>query len=238
MTSSDQNQGGGPQDEILAGEYVLGVLSSSARRLVEQRMAQDARFAQIVQRWQADLSGFNSDYEEQVPPGALFAQIERRLFRQVEQRSGFAQLWHSAVFWRSLSFVTSAVALVAVVYSATSITGTPQATPLVAELSAPGSSVNLLASYDTASGRLRMTPVAAGRPEEKSLELWLVPESGNPQSLGVLQPGIDGEMVVPADMRGRIGEGSTLAVTLEPFGGSPTGQATGPIVASGSARRL
>jgi anti-sigma-K factor RskA len=45
-------------------------------------------------------------------------------------------------------------------------------------------------------------------------------------------------MLVPADMRGRIGEGSTLAVTLEPFGGSPTGQATGPIVASGSARRL
>jgi anti-sigma-K factor RskA len=237
MTSSDQNQGGGPQDEILAGEYVLGVLSSSARRLVEQRMAQDARFARIVQRWQADLSSFNSDYDEQIPPSALFAQIERRLFGQVEQRSRVG-LWHSAVFWRSLSFVTSAVAIVALIYSTTSIPGRQQATPLVAELSAPGGSINLLASYDMASGRLRMTPVAAGRPEEKSLELWLVPESGSPLSLGVLQPGIEGEMLVPADMRGRIGEGSTLAVTLEPFGGSPTGQATGPIVASGSARRL
>lgn len=238
MTPSDQNQGGRAQDEVLAGEYVLGVLSSSARRQVEQRMASDPRFSQIVERWQTDLATFNGDYEELAPPNSIFAKIERRLFGPVQSPVASRGLWHSAVFWRSLSFVTSAVAIGALVYTGMVTPGRQDGTPLVAELSAPGSPVALLASYDMASGRLKMVPVAAGRPDEKSLELWLVPDGGSALSLGVLQPGVSGEMLIPADMRSRISEGSTLAVTIEPFGGSPTGVATGPIVASGSARRF
>jgi len=34
-----------------------------------------------------------------------------------------------------------------------------------------------------------------------------------------------------------LADGATLAVSLEPFGGSPTGQATGPVIASGALRR-
>jgi anti-sigma-K factor RskA len=108
---------------------------------------------------------------------------------------------------------------------------------LVAELSAAGSQVNLLASYQADSGHLRIIPVAAGKPEEKSLQLWLVPGSGGPQSLGVFQPGEGGELVIPANLRSQIGEGATFAVSLEPFGGSSTGAPTGPVVASGAAHR-
>jgi anti-sigma-K factor RskA len=53
----------------------------------------------------------------------------------------------------------------------------------------------------------------------------------------VFPPDQTGELVIPVDMRGNIGEGTSLAVSLEPFGGSPTGQATGPIVASGTTHR-
>jgi anti-sigma-K factor RskA len=34
-------------------------------------------------------------------------------------------------------------------------------------------------------------------------------------------------------MRGRLKDGVTLAVSIEPFGGSPTGKPTGPVVAAG-----
>jgi anti-sigma-K factor RskA len=37
-------------------------------------------------------------------------------------------------------------------------------------------------------------------------------------------------------MRGNIKEGTTFAISVEPFGGSPTGQATGPVIAVGTAR--
>jgi anti-sigma-K factor RskA len=67
--------------------------------------------------------------------------------------------------------------------------------------------------------------VQAGR----SLELWAVPTSGAPRSLGVL-PGGSGTVA----LRGKVLAGAdTLAVTIEPAGGSPTGKPTGPIVYAG-----
>jgi len=48
---------------------------------------------------------------------------------------------------------------------------------------------------------------------------------------------MNGELLIPTDMRGQISDGATLAVSLEPFGGSPTHQPSGPVVASGSIHR-
>ncbi|MCQ1569168.1 anti-sigma factor [Neorhizobium galegae] len=237
MTSGEQSQGRRPQDEILAGEYVLGVLSLEARRVVEQRIANDRAFARIVERWQADLASFNDDYEDVAPNPAIFGRIETRLFGPARVARPSWGLWNSALFWRRLSFATTAVAVAAVVYASGVIRGPQGSAPLVAELSSTDSQINLLASYDAGNGRLRIVPVAAGGREEKSLELWLVPGSGNPRSLGVFEPDQAGELVIPADLRRNLTEGATLAVSLEPFGGSPTGVATGPVVASGAVRR-
>jgi anti-sigma-K factor RskA len=108
------------------------------------------------------------------------------------------------------------------------------AKPLMAELSGEGAAmVSLMARYDSQSGRLAVMPVAAGKSEEKSLELWIVDSGGKTRSLGVLPQTGEGEVIVPADMRASFGEGITLAVSLEPFGGSPTGVATGPVIAAG-----
>jgi anti-sigma-K factor RskA len=237
MTSGEQSQGRRPQDEILAGEYVLGVLSLEARQAVEQRMANDRAFARIVERWQADLASLNDDYEDVAPNPLVFGRIETRLFGPTRVAAPSWGLWNSALFWRWLSLGTSAVAVAALVYASGVVPRPQGSAPLVAELSSTDSQISLLASYDAGNGRVRIVPVAAGGREEKSLELWLVPGSGNPRSLGVFQPDRAGELVIPTDLRGNMTEGATLAVSLEPFGGSPTGQPTGPVVASGAARR-
>lgn len=230
--------GGGPEnDEILAGEYVLGVLSLEARHRVEARMASDQSFARLVARWQSNMASFNGDYQEQQPSTVVFQAIERRLFtesRNVEVKQG---LWDTVGFWRGLSFVTSAIAAVAVFYIATVQLRPTTTNRIVAELSAPDDPVALRVSFNPADGRLRIIPVA-DQSTEKSLQLWLVPGSGNPTSLGVFEPGTDGELMIPAELRSRIGQGATLAVSVEPFGGSPTGLPTGPVIASGSARNL
>ncbi|RUM02751.1 anti-sigma factor [Rhizobium chutanense] len=238
MTSPDKSKGDRSRDEVLAGEYVLGVLSLQDRRVVEERMRHDRPFAAIVSRWETNLSAFNDEYEAVAPSRETFKQIEARLFGDAGKSASFSQgLWNSAGFWRSLSFACIVVAVSAVIF-ASGVVPQPQGpAPLVASLSGQNNAINLLASYELQSGRLKIVPVAAGKPEEKSLELWLVPGSGVPKSLGVFQPGESGELVIPADLRSHLADGATLAVSLEPFGGSPTGQATGPVIASGPLRR-
>ncbi len=238
MTSPDQSKGGRSRDEVLAGEYVLGVLSFKDRRVVEERMRRDRQFAAIVSRWETNLSAFNDDYDVVSPGQETFKQIEARLFGEPEAVSVPSRgLWSSIVFWRCLALVSLLITAGALTIATVAVTPPQTPAPLVAELTAANSQVNLLASYERQSGRVRIVPVAIGKPQEKSLELWLVPATGSPRSLGVFPPDQTGELVIPVDMRGNIGEGTSLAVSLEPFGGSPTGQATGPIVASGTTHR-
>src|SRR3989442_2452755 len=60
----------------------------------------------------------------------------------------------------------------------------------------------------------------------RALELWALPGSGAPRSLGLISA--SGATVVK---KGKVLEGATgLAVSLEPAGGSPTGAPTGPVL--------
>ena len=68
----------------------------------------------------------------------------------------------------------------------------------------------------------------------KDYELWVLPLGKNPVSLGVLQA--DERIARPIDdMRAAlILPGTTLAVSLEPEGGSPMGTPTGPVLYTGT----
>lgn len=237
MTAPDDGKQGEGRDETIAGEYVLGLLSQSDRRKVEARIGTDTHFAALVAQWEANLSPLNDDYEQVAPPAGTFAAVENGLFgvASAPGRSGLrGGLWDSAAFWR-----WAALACLIVAVGAVLSTSLPQEAPqsgLVAELSGHGAAVDLLARYDGDSGRLRLTPVAAGQTEQKSLELWLVEGDAPPVSLGVLPQTGDGDVLVPPEIRTRLVAGAVLAVSVEPFGGSPTGTATGPVIASGSVR--
>jgi len=61
---------------------------------------------------------------------------------------------------------------------------------------------------------------------QRALELWAVPASGAPRSLGLISA-----TSATVLRRGRLLDGAAaLAVSLEPTGGSPTGAPTGPIL--------
>ena len=228
------------RDEIISGEYVLGVLSAEDRRRVEARMAVDRRFAQQVRRWQTNLSGFNDDYDEVRPPAHLYNRLERRLFMtDVEPSGTLSQIWGSVAFWRVLTVASLLVAATLGLYHGTGLLTQDNDRPLVAELTGPpNGSFNLIAAFDAESGRLSVVPVALKQPEPKSLEVWIIEDGKAPRSLGVLPDNGNGEIVVNADMRRLFAEGQTIAITVEPFGGAPEGKPTGPIIASGKTRFL
>lgn len=241
MTTPEQSEGDRSRDELLAGEYVLGVLSLADRERVAARIARDRAFAAIVARWQDNLASFNDDYDEVRPPPGVYSKIETRLFPHktfAQELVATGRWWNSLPLWRGVALGSLAVLITYVALDTGWIGGRPQSRPLVAELAGEGNSISLVAAYDVADGRLRVTPVAAGAADQHSLELWLVPGGDDPAiSLGVLPQTGEGTVEIPANLRPRLGEGVTLAVSLEPFGGSPTGKATGPVIAVGQTRR-
>ncbi|QLF69238.1 anti-sigma factor [Peteryoungia desertarenae] len=236
MATPDQSKGDRSRDEVLAGEYVLGVLGSDERKRVEARLRLDPSFAAIVRRWEENLSQFDHEYAEVKPPDALFAQIESRIFGDGAKSSlGFwASIWASVVFWRSIGLVSIASLAVFIgVNSAETLRPKPASPPLTADLASTDDAISLVARYEEATGKIFLTPIATGGMREKSLELWVVEGDQRPRSLGILPQTGQGEVDVPTDLRSTLKQGVVLAVSLEPFGGSPTGQATGPVIAAG-----
>ena len=53
-----------------------------------------------------------------------------------------------------------------------------------------------------------------------------------------IQPGQPIRLEIPSDLAGRVTPDATLAVSLEPPGGSPTGLPTGPVIAAGKLTNL
>ncbi|MCD2174449.1 anti-sigma factor [Rhizobium sp. C4] len=233
MTTPENKRSDRSRDEVLAGEYVLGVLPLPDRLRVEHRLRTDKAFQEIVARWQENLASFNDDYAAEAPPSWLYASVEKKLFNTAAADQPKGLIWSSLAFWRGLTLVTMSAAIFFAA-SAGGLFHKPAATaPLVATMGSANSSISLVTLFDRQTGRLKVTPVAAGAEKSKSLELWLIEGDSAPVPLGVFPDAGDGSIVIPPDMRNRLKDGVTLAVSLEPFGGSPTGKPTGPVVASG-----
>ncbi len=108
--------------------------------------------------------------------------------------------------------------------------------PLVASLTQSGDAPAFVAQYDPLKKAL-LIKTALEDTDEKVPEIWLIPAQGERKgevlSLGVMDEKAPDEVKITDDFVKLIGEGGTLAITMEPAGGSPTGVATGPVIALG-----
>ena len=89
-------------------------------------------------------------------------------------------------------------------------------------------------SIEAHENYLKIKPLSSAKIEQnRSLEMWVIPSDGKPVSLGVVPAGGDGEIRLSRAQKALIGESITLAISLEPEGGSPTGRPTGPVLYQG-----
>jgi anti-sigma-K factor RskA len=74
---------------------------------------------------------------------------------------------------------------------------------------------------------------------DQSWELWLVPGGDQkPLSLGLVNTDPEQELVVPPEAAPMMNDAWGLAMSVEPHGGSPTKQPTGPIMYKGPRIKL
>ena len=219
------------QDDILAAEVALGLLEGAESDAAGHRVAADPALAARVEWWRDRFEALAG--EDRAEPGAgLWPRIEARLPRN-DNSAAQVQRWRAAAF---------AATLVAVVLG-TSLALRPNPAALAPPSSAAAAPL-LLASltgesglvatvaYDPATARLTLVHGAIDT-HQHDPELWIIPAGGPARSLGTFDPAHSTSTPARADARRHIGAGATFAITLEQRGGSPTGQAQGPIIASG-----
>jgi anti-sigma-K factor RskA len=236
--SDDDTIGAGDHGDLLAAEYVLGVLSPEARRSAELRLEREPGFAAEVSFWEARLGGLADGVTPVTPPAELWPRIEARIAAtpSPERRPG---LWHSLAFWRTFAVSSAALAaasIAALIYVAEAPRVGP---PLLARLDQPSGQPEFLAAANPADGSVTVVPaVLITGQQQRAYELWVIPPGGTPHSLGLVDPERPVKVVVPPELLPHVSADSTLAITLEPPGGSPTGKPTGPVIANGKLASL
>lgn len=226
-------------DRWLAAEYALGVLDGAQLEQAKTRYEQDVLFRDSVDQWHHEFSPMLDDVDSFKPSADVWRAIEADIGPPPATRDTSPGLWTSLVFWRGLSLATSALAIACLaILLFFSNWSRDSGQSLVATLNANGTAPEFVVRYDQANGALLINVTSSQNTQTRVPELWIIPDDGVPRSLGVLEQDRSLRVIIPQDQKEFITDGSILAISLEPQGGSPTGQPTGPVLASGTLLNL
>lgn len=234
----------GEEDELLAAELAFGLLDAPERAAAERRLMVDPGFAAAHRRWQDRAAGLFVDADVD-PPAGLWDAILTRLPANDAGSAGLGEAGRVRR-WQAASAAAAALALVSTAALLTRPASRPappprpaptpaptaRPAPLIAMLASPERPAALAVGYDPASRRLTVLPsrLSLG---ERAAELWVIPTGGTPHALGVVAAGGQSMRTASPALAALLVPGATLAVSVEPVGGSPTGQPTGPVILTG-----
>lgn len=224
--------------DLLAAEYVLGTLEAEAARKLEREKAADPAIAAQVAAWERRLAPLAQTTAPVSPPAELWARIEASSFASpaapavTPVPSLGNRIWRSLGFWRMSTGGALAIAGVLAGLLIVRVVKPPMVMGTITPMHA---SVPVFIAEMQPNGALLIRSLAPVRVAQgKALELWALPAGAKvPMALGVLPP--SGMRVQTAD---NIGNATELMISLEPEGGSPTGQPTGPVMYQGRLSRV
>ena len=214
--------------DLLAAEYVLGVLTAEERATVERRLVSDADLAARVAAWQERFVPLAEDLAPLTPHPQVWQRIRRSIANESSEHR--PPWWSRMGFWRGWAGLATAAALGLAV-----IMLSPAPAPqLVAVLTNTEGSPIWVVRAATGGGDLLAQPLAEGADPARVPQLWLLPVGAQrPVSLDVRDPGGANRRTLESLSANTLGPGALLEVSLEPPGGSPTGLPTGPVISKG-----
>ena len=242
----------------LAASYALGTLRGGARRRFEALARHHAEVRAQALIWQGRMSSV-AELQPQVAPSAVVWKRIENLVKADKEAKAMQSVraqtkaeptgwWSSVNLWRGLSSMGVGVAAIALMVGVNlnsinaklggevqELTVKLSATPeiqYVAVLADDKATASMLVTFDPKSNRLTLKRVGGFQEQaDKSLQLWALPQTGGPKSLGV----VGGDAVVRLTAASSDVNVPALAISLEPKGGVPAGSGpTGPVLFKGA----
>ncbi|MCJ2125190.1 anti-sigma factor domain-containing protein [Methylobacterium sp. J-077] len=219
--------------DLRAAEYVLGTLDPGKRATMTRAIVTDTALARRVQAWERRFSPLLGAIPPVIPPPRVRAALLRARSagpsRSITPLGGelLAHLQRQVWRWRIATAAAGLLAAGLALFVAVGSRPEPEGGRYLAVVQSGGTLPTLIVRVDTRTGTAQVRPVGAETPAGRSLELWYVGAQG-PKPLG---------LVGAAPSRVSLPHGAALdgvlAVSVEPPGGSPSGQPTGPVVYTG-----
>ena len=244
--------------EQLAASYALGTLRGGARRRFEALARTHAGVRAQALIWQGHMASVAELQPQAAPSEVVWKRIENLVNAEKQAQAMQAARvaakpvpsgwWSSLNLWRGLSSMGVGVAAVALMVGINlnsinarlggevqELTARLTATPeiqYVAVLADDKAAASMLVTFDVKSKKLTLKRVGGFQEStDKSLQVWALPQTGGPRSLGVM----GSDAVVKLTAAGDDVNVPALAISLEPKGGAQAGSGpTGPVLFKGA----
>lgn len=203
--------------EALAREYVIGTLHGPARARFARVLTNSLTARRAVLDWERRLVPLAAAVPPVEPPPHAWTNVETAIGARTTRPAPGAGIW------RALAAGLAALAvLLAGVYVGQQRIEQAQYVAVIADQATPVWVLQVFAE------ELRVSTINARPvPATNSYELWMVPTGGAPPvSLGLIPATGNAALPLSAPALAVLAQSSALAVSLEPAGGSPTGQPT------------
>lgn len=221
-----------PQQEnnTLAAELALGLLTGDEKKAAIDRLAQDVDFAESVHEWQERLAGMAEGMTPVMPPARAWHGIREKLGHVqavlLEDPIETLRPW-----WRKpLGALTGFAAIAVAVFLWMQVTPKPpgDGQDYQAQLVSDNPALSVVAHLQ---GReIKVTLEKGAVPDGRDFEIWWIdPDGADPTSLGLVPASGSAIVTLPKDLVPQ--KGVKIALSDEPEGGAPTGKVTGTVVA-------
>ncbi len=224
-----------PDDDIemLAAEFFLRLLDAGEIAQLNALRTHNKPFDEAVRAWEMRLMPL-AEALTPVQPGARVWPAITAAIASAETPPARFGLWDNLKFWRYFGLSAGALgtafaaAMIVVVF----LRAAPPLPIATANLVTAHTGLFVATAMKKNGGIwLVVSPSQVSVPQHKSAELWLLTPGNQPVPLGLLASNRSVAVNLPANrLQGGISN-ATLAVSIEPAGGSPTGLPTGPVIA-------
>lgn len=230
----------------LAGEYVLGILDMTQQQAVKKSLNSNPVLKHWVYYWEAHLPQLYQGIATKQPP----LRVWKRIKQQIQQEKSVSYPWQKTPWWQGLILWRSlAVASILGVVSLSIILRSEWLQPespivTLVEKTKTIASPNYVAvvrddknqafwhiSLYLAAKHLFVTALQPSNlPANQSYELWLLSKDKQtpPRSMGLMPT--QGSQRLSLTLNKAVLQAEGLAVSLEPFGGSPLSIPSGPVI--------